>query len=417
MFKGWKKILIFIAAISLVVSFNFYHFNLAAADESNAGNAVDEVSDLDKQIDAKKKAIEELQKEAEVYKRNIEEANRKELSLENELAIMANQIAKTKIDIDTTEKEIEEITLEIQNTELNIKEKEENIQQNKERLAEFLRLIYRNDQKSYLEILTANNSFSDFFNQAQYLQELQANLQNFLNKVKDSKKELELKKNEEENEKQTEEKSKNELLQLQSSLEEQTKSKEMLLSETSDSEKQFQNWLLEEKYEEDQINSEIYSLEKTLREKLEQSDKSFSEGNPGEVVLSWPVDPSRGISAYFHDPDYPFRYIFEHPAIDIRASQGTPIAAAAPGYVAQAKDGGMGYSYIMIIHSNGFSTVYGHVSKILVQGDTYVTRGQIIGLSGGMPGTPGAGPLTTGPHLHFEVRLNGIPVNPLDYLP
>jgi murein DD-endopeptidase MepM/ murein hydrolase activator NlpD len=413
-----KKLLVVAVAICLIAPLNFVLPEKVSAEETFANDLVKELSDLDKQIDAKKKDVAELQKKSEALKKQIEAAQNKALSLENELAILSNKIAKIKLDIEAAQKKIEEIDLEIKNLEIQIAEKETNINKNKERISEFLRLIYRNDQKSYLTILASNKSFSEFFDQAKYIEELQANLQGVLNQVQDLKTEMESKKTDKENKKQEQEKLKNDLTKLQSSLEEQMVAKEVLLDQTFSSERKFQNFLLQSKYEEEQINSEIYSLEKSIRKKLEESDNAFSKGESGSVVLSWPVDPSRGITATFHDPDYPFRYIFEHPAIDIRASQGTPIAAPAPGYVARVKNGGArGYSYVMLIHSNGISTVFGHVSKINVQEDTYVIRGQIIGLSGGMPGTPGAGRLTTGPHLHFETRLDGIPVNPLNYLP
>ncbi|MFZ5364362.1 MAG: murein hydrolase activator EnvC family protein [Patescibacteria group bacterium] len=417
MVRKFRKIIAIITAIFIIVPFNFSLINIAKAENSSPNELVQEISNLDKEIDAKKKEMEALQKKSESYKRKIEEAQKKSASLSTELAILSNKIAKIKIDIEATEKKIETLALEIQNLEVQILEKENQIAYNRDRIAEFLRLIYKNDQKGYLEIITANESFSEVFNQMKYIENLQADLQKALNELQALKAELEKQRVEVEGKKNDAEKSKDEMTKMQSSLEEQIGNKEFLLDKTAASEKQFQNWLLQSKYEEEQINSEIASLEKSIRQRLEESDKSFSEGQSGSVVLSWPVDPSRGITATFHDPDYPYRYIFEHPGIDVRAYQGTEIRAPAPGYVGKIKNGGQkGYSYIMLIHANGISTVYGHVSKFNVQEDTYVIRGQVIGLSGGMPGTPGAGPLTTGPHLHFEVRLDGIPVNPLDYL-
>jgi murein DD-endopeptidase MepM/ murein hydrolase activator NlpD len=419
MVKKRLKLIILATTISLIVPFNFAKINSVSAQVSSTSSISEDVFNLDKQMREKEQEIKDLQKKSDSYKQQIEAAQKKSATLENEVAILSNQIAKINIDIDATEKQIEEIGLEITNLGNKIQTKEEEITKNKGQIAEMIRMIYENDQKNYLEVLAENQSFSQVFDQMQYVENLQGDLQKTLDQVQKLKSELENQKTEQENKKTEQEKSKNDLTNMQASLEEQMSSKELLLSETSNSEKQFQNWLLESKYEEDQLNTEITNLDKTIRQKLEESDKSFStdSANPGAVALSWPVDHSRGLSATFHDPDYPFRYLFEHPAVDIRAYQGTPVGAAAPGYVAKVQNGGKtGYSYIMIIHANGVSTVYGHISKLMVQEDTYVIRGQIIGLSGGMPGTPGAGPYTTGPHLHFEVRLNGIPVNPLDYL-
>lgn len=135
-----------------------------------------------------------------------------------------------------------------------------------------------------------------------------------------------------------------------------------------------------------------------------------------ETALAWPIFPKRGISAGFREPGYYKRFKMQHNAIDIPAPQGTPLTAAASGYVYKAKDNGLGYSYIIILHKNNLRTVYGHISRINVKEGQLVQEGELIGLSGGMPGTKGAGKMTTGPHLHFEVLENGVYKNPLDFL-
>ncbi len=131
----------------------------------------------------------------------------------------------------------------------------------------------------------------------------------------------------------------------------------------------------------------------------------------------WPVEPSQGISAHFDDSGYIARFGMAHHAIDIPTMQGTVIAAAANGIVTKVSDQGMGFSSIVISHSGGMSTMYGHVSAFLVQEGQRVEAGDPIALSGGTPGTKGAGLMTTGAHLHIAFYKDGEAVDPEVYLP
>lgn len=139
-------------------------------------------------------------------------------------------------------------------------------------------------------------------------------------------------------------------------------------------------------------------------------------GSVETITITWPVEPEYGISARFLDQDYEQTFGIPHKAIDIPALQGTTVAAAEDGVVEEYVDNGLGYSWITIRH-NGFLTLYGHVSESLVRPGDHVWQGDPIAYSGGMPGTKGAGALTTGPHLHFEVITSEGSVDPELYLP
>lgn len=142
-----------------------------------------------------------------------------------------------------------------------------------------------------------------------------------------------------------------------------------------------------------------------------------SVGSAQNVRFTWPVAPDEGLSATFHDMGYRKRFHLEHLAIDIPTPQGTTIVAADDGVVLSVSDQGMGFNSLAIRHRSGVVTLYGHVSAFLVREGDQVQAGDPIALSGGLPGTPGAGWLTTGAHLHFQVLVDGQPVDPLPLLP
>ncbi len=143
---------------------------------------------------------------------------------------------------------------------------------------------------------------------------------------------------------------------------------------------------------------------------------SLSEDDP-IINIYWPVEPTYGISAIFQDPEYKEYFGMEHNAIDIPALQGTAVVTADDGVVEEVIDNGSGYNFVTVRHVGDYVTLYGHLSELHVQKGQQILRGDPIGLSGGMPGTAGAGNLSTGPHVHFELITGAGHINPLKHLP
>jgi len=369
--------------------------------------------DIQTEIQVRKQQIEELQAKQKEYETQIADYRKQASSLNAQVGALNSQIERTRLKLRSTELQIEQTQLEIQETEAGIKVKEAEIQAQRERLQNMLRALQRLDNRdSIVEVVVGGGGLGDAFAELAEFQRVHVTLQGQLSGLEQLRTQLESQRAELGSKNDQLGSYSQDLEEQQGGLSRDRTVKANILQETKGNQQKYEALLSELKAEVAQINSEINSYEQRLRARLNESGQI--QGGVGKLI--WPV-PGRTITAYFHDPDYPYRRVFEHPAVDIRASQSTPVLAAADGYVGQVKNGGSrGYSYILIVHGDNLSTVYGHLSRMVVVRDSFVTKGQVIGYSGGTPGTPGAGPLTTGPHLHFEVRLNGIPVNPLDYL-
>lgn len=395
-------IVVFGIAALLLPSFHY----LTAAESS---------AELNQQIQDKQKRVEELKRQAAAYESKLAEKRKERVTLTTQVSLISQKIEQTEIEVEATKTNIEAVTLEIRELENNIELAEKTLSDYRNQLSDAVRWYARTQNRDVIYVFFSRPSFTAFYDELRSARTVQRSVSTLVAEVDTLKNNLEQQHTKSEQKRLDLETAVDQLDNQQLSLEAQQETKNYLLEQTKSSEQRFAALLADAKREADKANSEIATLEKAARERLKQEGIPTNAERPG---LIWPVPNSRGISAIFHDPDYPFRKAFEHSGLDIRAYQGTPIRAAASGYVAIAKTGGAtGYGYVMIVHSGGLATVYGHVSKIVAKTDSFVAQGDIIAYSGGMPGTPGAGPFSTGPHLHFETRLNGIPVNPRSYLP
>ncbi|USN53881.1 MAG: peptidoglycan DD-metalloendopeptidase family protein [Candidatus Nomurabacteria bacterium] len=398
-----------------------------AQDVSIPDETTTELINLNSDIENKRDEINDLEKKSQAYQQNINKKLQQSQSIETQLSTLEDQIAQTETDLEKTNLEVEKYGLEIQQVEGSIAKRNEEIDAAKDRIGEFIRVMHRNDSRTYLEISLLHDNFSSYFMQERAVKDIENETKKALDQLHVLKQGLEDDLDTLTDKKRELDEAKTRLESTKDAHAQELEYQQLLLTQVQGESGELQSLLDEVQQQVNQATSEVSVLENRFRDRLSEENIDLDTLLQAQNDFIWPVNPTRGISAYFHDPSYPYRGYFEHNAIDVPTPQGTQVRASADGIVSIARDTNWttdsrgrripAYNYVSIIHGGGISTVYGHLSAVYVSPEQFVRKGEVIGLSGATPGTAGAGLFTTGPHLHLEFRLNGIPVNPLNYLP
>ncbi len=402
-----------------------------SSGESDLLSVNRQIEETEGQIDSTLEKIDTLQQQLD--------------NLDRQIKASQKIIANVEAQIDLKESEIE--TMQYQ-----IEQKKIEISFQKQMIAEYLKVIFR-DQAEFntlgkegadlntLKLLLSDETTSEKLRSIRYSEVLEEQGRTIFEKLGELIEEQETNQKILEIKKFTLIQFHQKLTEEKNDLEFKKKAKESLIEQTRGEEEIYRQLLARSKAQQEDVLLEIDTLRKNLiyvQDRIKELGDKFNPedyasllnvGNNkklleyltyglegAEFSPAWPVNPVRGITAYYHEASYARLFGMQHNAVDVRAAQETPVKVAAEGIVYKAVDNGFGYSYVMVAHAGGFMTLYGHISKILVNEGDMLSQGDIIGLSGGIPGSKGAGVYTTGAHLHFEIIKDGSYEDPLNYL-
>lgn len=323
-----------------------------------------------------------------------------------------SQIKVVEQQINEANSQIEELDKTIKEMETSIGELQESIDKNFDILKQRLKAIYMAGDTSTLDIILGAKNFSDFLDKREIVKsvsdhdaDLITTLQKDLESISDEKAKIE------ESRKEVAE-NKAILDAKQAELTELINESQRILEQIAGEKKTVLDQIDENDSEIQRINSEIHEYYAKQQESSSSSSSSSSSNSQGTVVPSgsnyiWPVPGFYSLSSPYGEFD-PIRGNRMHTGIDIAGSGifGNRIVAAASGKVIRSGSGGGYGNFVIIDHGNGRSTLYAHMNSLAASTGEIVAQGQTIGYVG----TTGN---STGPHLHFETRLNGNHYNPM----
>lgn len=352
------------------------------------------------ELDEIQEKIEEQKEEQEKLENQKKEAKEEKAALKQKLNTIVEEMEEAK-------EKLEEKQVEIQETQdaLDAAKIDERKQYSDMKLR--IQFMYENGDADMIELLCESKSITELLNKAEYIQQTSDYDRQKLVEFQDVIKEIE-----ETEEKLAEEEA--ELETLQNNLISKKKEVNELLEEAN---LELANLEKELGASEDQIEELLAEAEEAKRRQLEAQQQASTGGGtagPSKIIgdgeLAWPTDSTRVTSTYGWREIPVAGATANHDAIDIGASIGSPVYAAAAGTVITASwgyNGGRGV-YIMIDHGNGLVTRYQHLSDMYVSVGDKVSKGQNIAAVG----NTGA---SSGPHLDFAVYVNGSTVDPLSF--
>lgn len=343
----------------------------------------------------------------EEKKQQAEELEEQKKAAETEQAALNEELSGIIAEMKQTEENLTDKRLEIQTAEEELDEAKINENEQYEAMKMRIKFMYENGSSEYFEILCEAESLSDLLNRAEYMykisecdRELLVEFQDLVKQVE--QKEAALKEEEEE------------LQSLQTKLIEQQAQAEQLLASKNIEIANLQEAIGENATELQALINEANEAAKRQAEAAAAAVVNASSAGSsvvsGSGVLSHPCPGYSRISSGFGYRDAPTAGATTfHGGLDFAASSGTPVYAAEGGTVTTSRFSSTAGNYIIINHGDGMQTVYMHMSALYVSEGATVSQGQNIGAVG----TTG---VSTGPHLHFEVRMNGTKVDPSYYL-
>ena len=345
------------------------------------------------QVDAAKKKTDQAEK-------NFKDSQKRKENALAQFNSIDKQINDTELEISTLDAQIEQTKTDITLKEAELVQAEADYASYKEIFLQRARVMYESSEVKYLEILFSATDFSDFLTKLDMISQIVEYDKSILIKLEETKIRIETAKKELEDILARQEENLKNLEAKKVSLDAVLEEKRVLLQEAQKD---------VEKYK--AIFEAAEAAEKRL---IEENKKALSyDGNPikyGGGAFAWPVPGVSRITSKYGNRIHPvYKTQKFHSGIDIGAGYGLNIVASADGVVTLATTNG-GYGQCIIInHGSGITTLYGHCSTLLVSNGDKVTKGQVIAKVGSTG-------VSTGPHLHFEVRINGATKDPLSYV-